>query len=63
MSKSNWPGGRRGQGGRGREAGGWVGREERAQPRSAKLTSKSVGNGANFIPVQSSMMGWEVQLR
>ncbi len=42
----------------------WGGESKRrAQPGFAKLTSKSGGNGANFIPLQSSMMGWEVQLR
>lgn len=39
------------------------GSKRRAQPGFAKLTSKSGANGANFIPLQSSMMGWEVQLR
>lgn len=37
--------------------------KRRAQPGFAKLTSKLGANGANFIPLQSSMMGWEVQLR
>lgn len=44
-------------------AWGGGGSKRRAQPGFAKLTSKSGANGANFIPLQSSMMGWEVQLR
>lgn len=53
VSKAHCRGGGRRRGGEGKKA----------QPVFAKLTSKSIGNGANFIPVQSSMMGWEVELR